>query len=130
MKKISLALFPVLALALFAAAWLWLFCRIPVPAGHMAIITRKTGHPLPPGQILAGPGEKGVQRDPLPEGRHFRDPVTHSWRIVPLVSIPVGKVGVVTAKVSAGSCRPARSWLRTRRVRACGKTCSVPAPTV
>ncbi|HOE60301.1 MAG TPA: SPFH domain-containing protein [Kiritimatiellia bacterium] len=99
MKKISLALFPVLALALFAAAWLWLFCRIPVPAGHMAIITRKTGHPLPPGQILAGPGEKGVQRDPLPEGRHFRDPVTHSWRIVPLVSIPVGKVGVVTAKV-------------------------------
>ncbi|MDX9868100.1 MAG: SPFH domain-containing protein [Kiritimatiellia bacterium] len=99
MKKITLALFPLLALALVAAAWLWLFCRIPVPAGHMAIVTKKTGRPLPPGQILAGPGEKGVQRDPLPEGRHFRDPVTHAWRIVPLVSIPVGKVGVVTAKV-------------------------------
>ncbi|MDX9793536.1 MAG: SPFH domain-containing protein [Kiritimatiellia bacterium] len=99
MKKLALALIPVLAVALAAASFLWLFCRIPVPPGYMAIVTKKTGKPLPPGQILAAPGEKGVQRDPLPEGRHFRDPVTHSWRIVPLVSIPVGKVGVVTAKV-------------------------------
>ncbi len=99
MKKLALALIPVLAVAWAAASFLWLFCRIPVPPGYMAIVTKKTGKPLPPGQILAAPGEKGVQRDPLPEGRHFRDPVTHSWRIVPLVSIPVGKVGVVTAKV-------------------------------
>jgi len=99
MKKLALAFIPVLAVALAAASFLWLFCRIPVPPGYMAIVTKKTGKPLPPGQILAAPGEKGVQRDPLPEGRHFRDPVTHSWRIVPLVSIPVGKVGVVTAKV-------------------------------
>ena len=99
MKKLALALIPVLAVALAAASFLWLFCRIPVPPGYMAIVTKKTGKPLPPRQILAAPGEKGVQRDPLPEGRHFRDPVTHSWRIVPLVSIPVGKIGMVTAKV-------------------------------
>jgi hypothetical protein len=99
MKKSAFVLLPLLAVAFAAGAFLWLFCRIPIPAGYMAIVTKKTGDPLPPGQILAGPGEKGVQRDPLPEGRHFRDPVTHSWRIVPLVSIPVGKVGVVTAKV-------------------------------
>lgn len=99
MKKGSLILFPLLIVAFAAGSFLWLFFRIPVPAGYMAIVTKKTGDPLPPGQILAGPGEKGVQRDPLPEGRHFRDPVTHSWRIVPLVSIPVGKVGVVTSKV-------------------------------
>ncbi|HRR32766.1 MAG TPA: SPFH domain-containing protein [Kiritimatiellia bacterium] len=98
MKKIALAFFPVLAVALALALFVWYFCRISVPAGYMAIITSKTGKPLPPGQILAAPGEKGVQRDPLPEGRHFRNPVNHSWRIVPLVSIPVGKVGVVTAK--------------------------------
>lgn len=99
MKKLSLLLIPVLAIAVAALAFLWLFCRIPVPAGYMAIVTKKTGKPLPEGQILAAPGEKGVQRDPLPEGRHFRDPVTHSWRIVRLIAIPVGKVGVVTAKV-------------------------------
>ena len=99
MKSITVILAPVLAVAFFAFFFLWSFCRIPVPAGYMAIVTAKIGKPLPPGQILAGPGEKGVQRDPLPEGRHFRDPVNHSWRIVPLVSIPVGKVGVVTSKV-------------------------------
>ena len=99
MKKLSLLVTPVLIIAFAAFAFLWMFCRIPVPAGRMAIVTKKTGNPLPPDQILAAPGEKGVQRDPLPEGRHFRDPVTHSWRIVPLISIPVGKVGVVTSKV-------------------------------
>ena len=99
MKKLTLSVMPVLAVAFAAFVFVWFFCRIPVPAGHMAIVTKKTGNPLPPDQILAAPGEKGVQRDPLPEGRHFRDPVTHSWRIVPLVSIPVGKVGVVTSKV-------------------------------
>lgn len=77
----------------------WLSCRIYVPAGTMAIITAKTGAPLPPGQILAESGQKGVQHDPLPEGRHFRNPITHSWRVVPLITIPVGKVGVVTSKV-------------------------------
>ncbi|MDR2850016.1 MAG: hypothetical protein LBW77_05695 [Verrucomicrobiota bacterium] len=101
MKKTSLILLPLLVIAGAVFGFLWFFCRIPVPPGHMAIVTSKTGRPLPPGQILAGPGEKGVQRDPLPEGRHFLDPVTHTWRIVPLIAIPLGKVGVVTSKIGA-----------------------------
>jgi len=99
MKSTSVILIPVLVLAFFAGGFVWTFCRIQVPAGHMAIVTAKIGKPLPPGQILADPGEKGVQREPLPEGRHFRDPVNYSWRIVPAINIPVGKVGVVTSKV-------------------------------
>ncbi len=99
MKSTSLILVPLLILAVLAGLFMWTFCRIPVPAGYMAIVTAKTGKPLPPGEILAGPGEKGLRKDPLPEGRHFLDPVNHSWRIVPVVSIPVGKVGVVTSKV-------------------------------
>lgn len=99
MKSLSFILVPVCALLFFAGFFVWTFCRIPVPAGYMAIVTAKVGKPLPPGQILAAPGEKGVQRDPLPEGRHFRDPINHAWRIVPVISIPVGKVGVVTSKV-------------------------------
>ncbi len=98
MKSVSFILAPIFALLFFCALFVWTFCRIPVPAGYMAIVTAKTGKPLPPGQILAGPGEKGVQRDPLPEGRHFRDPVNNDWRLVPVLSIPVGKVGVVTSK--------------------------------
>jgi len=99
MKSASIILVPVLFIAFLSFSIVWLFCRIPVPAGSMAIITAKVGKTLPPGQILAAPGEKGVQRDPLPEGRHFLDPINYSWRIVPVVSIPVGKVGVVTSKV-------------------------------
>ena len=99
MKSAPVILVPLLIIAFFALAFLWLFCRIPVPPGHMAIVTAKTGRALPPGQILAEPGEKGVRKDPLPEGRHFLNPVNHDWRIVPAVSIPVGKIGVVTSKV-------------------------------
>lgn len=99
MKRLSIVLIPVLVVLGVVAFFLWTFCRIPVKAGYMAIVTAKIGQPLPPGQILADPGQKGVQSIPLPEGRHFLNPVTHEWRIVPVINIPVGKVGVVTSKV-------------------------------
>lgn len=79
--------------------WMWGFCRVTVPAGMMAIVTAKTGEALPPGEILAGPGQKGVRREPLTEGRHFLNPLAYEWRLVTAQTIPVGKVGVVTAKV-------------------------------
>ena len=88
----------VLVLAAAYGAWLWCCCRVYVPAGKMAIVTAKTGDPLPPGAILAEEGQKGVRREPLAEGRHFINPITHDWRIVPVVTIPAGSVGVVTSK--------------------------------
>ncbi len=99
MKSLSAIFVPVVILSALSGLFVWTFCRIPVPAGYMAIVTAKTGKPLPAGQILAGPGEKGVRKDPLPEGRHFLDPINHDWRIVPVNTIPVGKVGVVTSKI-------------------------------
>ena len=36
------------ALALFG--FIWTFCRVYVPAGYMAIVTAKTGKPLPSGR--------------------------------------------------------------------------------
>ena len=84
------------ALALFG--FIWTYCRVYVPAGHMAIVTAKTGRPLPPGRILAEPGEKGVQRVPLAEGRHFLNPINNDWRILPVITVPAGSVGVVTSK--------------------------------
>ncbi len=99
MKRLSIVLIPVLIVVGLWAFTMWTFCRIHVPAGYMAIVTSKSGKPLPPGQILAEPGQKGVQRIPLPEGRHWRNPVMNDWRIEQAITIPVGKVGVVTAKV-------------------------------
>ena len=64
--------------ALLWGVWMWGFCRVTVPAGMMAIVTAKSGDPLPPGEILAGPGQKGVRREPLTEGRHFLNPIAYS----------------------------------------------------
>ena len=91
----------VATVALFALgvfAFVWTCCRVYVGPGEMAIVTSKTGDELPPGAILAEPGQKGVQRIPLGEGRHFLNPVTHDWRIVAAITIPAGSVGVVTSK--------------------------------
>ncbi|MFO7642380.1 MAG: SPFH domain-containing protein [Candidatus Competibacteraceae bacterium] len=90
------------AVAVLVAGWLiwqWGFCRFYVEPGVMAILTAKSGDPLPPGQILAQPGQKGIQEQPLGEGRHFRNPWLYERQIVPVIAIPTGKVGVVTAKV-------------------------------
>ena len=86
------------AVVLVIFAVVWGTCRIYVPAGQMAIVTAKTGRPLPPGRILAEPGEKGVQRVPLAEGRHFLNPINNDWKIVPVTTIPAGNIGIVTSK--------------------------------
>ena len=99
MKRLSMIFVPVFIIMAIWAFVMWTFCRIHVPAGYMAIVTAKSGKALDPGQILAEPGQKGVQRIPLPEGRHWRNPVMNDWRIERAITIPVGKVGVVTAKV-------------------------------
>ena len=95
----AVAAFAVVAvLAVVVFVFVWFGCRVYVPQGKMAIVTAKTGEELPAGAILAEPGQKGVQRIPLAEGRHFLNPVTHDWKIVPVVTIPAGSVGLVTAK--------------------------------
>ena len=98
-KAVAFAVAAGVALVAFVGfCFVWFGCRVYVPQGRIAIVTAKTGEELPPGAILAEPGQKGVQRIPLAEGRHFLNPVTHDWRIVPVVTIPAGSVGLVTAK--------------------------------
>lgn len=97
-KLLTVAAIPAIWIAVVIIGFVWTFCRVYVPAGHMAIVTSKTGKELPSGQILAEPGEKGVQRIPLAEGRHFLNPINNDWRIVPVVTVEVGQVAVVTSK--------------------------------
>ncbi len=100
MKKSIVAVLPlVLFVFVLWSMWMWFFCRFYVGPDEMAIITAKTGKPLAEGQILAEPGQQGIQAAPLAEGRHFLNPVFYDNEIVPAVVIPAGKVGVVTAKV-------------------------------
>ena len=101
MSKAGWAVGAIVAVAAGWSIWQWGFCRFYVEPGTMAILTAKSGDPLPPGQILARPGQKGIQEQPLGEGRHFRNPWLYEHQIVPVITIPTGKVGVVTAKVGA-----------------------------
>ncbi len=89
------------ALAVGWFIWQWGFCRFYVDPGMMAILTAKTGDPLPPDQILAQPGQKGIEEQPLGEGRHFRNPLFYTYKMMPIIVIPTGKVGIVTSKVGA-----------------------------
>ena len=99
MRNPVIALVAAVAVALLVGfGFLWTCCRVYVPAGAMAIVTAKTGKPLPAGRILAEPGEKGVQRVPLAEGRHFLNPINNEWKIVPVSTIPAGSIGIVTSK--------------------------------
>lgn len=81
--------------------WQWGFCRFYVGPDQMAVVTAKMGASLPPGQILAKKGQQGIQEDVLGEGRHFLNPWFYEREIRPVVHIPPGKVGIVTAKVGA-----------------------------
>ena len=82
--------------------WEWGFCRFYVEPDEMAVITAKmVGTELPPGQILAKKGQRGIQEDVLGEGRHFLNPWLYEREIRPVVSIAPGKVGIVTSKVGA-----------------------------
>ena len=95
----GLLLLMVLVIGGLWLVWEWGFCRFNVPTDYMAVIIAKDGTPLEPGQILAHKGQKGVQEDVLAEGRHFLNPYLFEYKIEPLVSIPPGKVGIVTSKV-------------------------------
>src|SRR5690606_20926858 len=92
----------VAVMAAMAATWgvfQWTFCRFYVGPGEIAVITAKGGDPLPPGEILAHEGQRGVQEKVLGEGRHFLNPYLFEHRIFPATLIPPGKVGIVTSKV-------------------------------
>jgi hypothetical protein len=73
----------------------WTMCRFNVPTGHIAVLTRKTGKDIPNEEELAPDATyKGLQKEVLAEGRHFRNPWSWDWDVVPQVEIPQGKLGV------------------------------------
>ncbi len=77
--------------------FVWFFCRIEPRPGEIAVLIRKTGENLPPGQVLAlQEGQKGIQLAVLPEGRYFRNPYTWGWKIKKITDVPAGRLAVMT----------------------------------
>src|SRR5262245_30770512 len=92
---IGFAVAAVAAAIALAATWNAFFHF--VPPGKMLVVIAKNGAPLPPGQVLAEPGQKGVQAQVLGEGWHFVWPVAYATELKDNVVVPAGKVGIVTA---------------------------------
>ena len=86
-------------LLFLAVCWVWFFWRIEPDNGEIAVLTKKTGMNLPPGEIIAPSTEfKGIQLEVKPEGRFFYNPYTWSWKILKATDIPAGKFGVLARK--------------------------------
>jgi hypothetical protein len=68
-----------------------------VPPGHHLVIVAKNGDPLDPGEVLASPGQKGIQREVLGEGWHYITPIVYATEVEENTTVPPGKVGIVTA---------------------------------
>jgi len=78
--------------------WVWVVENTDVPADKMVILVAKTGKEMPPGQIIANPGQKGVLSDPLGPGRHFINPFLYERQVKDQIVIKGGEVGVVINK--------------------------------
>ncbi len=96
-KIASLILFAVTGL-LGLALWTYLFCRIDVPSGHIAVLTMKTGDDITNDLELVPEAQfgqfKGLQQKVLTEGRYFYNPWHWEWDVVPQVEIPENRLGV------------------------------------
>ncbi|MFQ5495522.1 MAG: SPFH domain-containing protein [Phycisphaerae bacterium] len=90
-NKLSVIGGSVVLAAALVAGFVWFKCRIYVPEDRCAVLIRKTGDPLPPGQLVATePGQKGIQEEVLGPGRYFRNPYTWDWTLKPLTEVPAG----------------------------------------
>ncbi len=74
------------------------FFRIDVPTAHMAVLIKKTGKDLDNNQEIAPSAEyKGVQREFLLDGKHWRDPYNWAWEILPQPEVPQGQMGILVS---------------------------------
>lgn len=78
-----------------------------VGAGELGVIINKYGKPLPPGEFLAGKDERGIQRDVLLPGTYKLNPYAFEIKLVKMVEIEPGHVGVIAAR----SGKPAKGQL-------------------
>ena len=83
---------------IYEGLWVWVVENTDVPPNKMLILVAKTGKEMPPGRIIAGPGEKGVLLEPLGTGRHFINPLFYERQLRDQIVVGPGELGVVINK--------------------------------
>ena len=77
--------------------WSWeITSQFVVPGDKIGIRIALAGDDLPAGQVLAGPGQKGIRSEVLKPGRYPYNPYAESIELHDPVIIPAGYRGVVT----------------------------------
>jgi hypothetical protein len=98
LRRAVLAVGVPLAGALLFLLILWNTLFHYVPPGYMLVVVSKNGEPLDPEEVLARPGQKGIQKEVLGEGWHFVMPITYTTELKKNVEVPPGQVGIVVSK--------------------------------
>jgi regulator of protease activity HflC (stomatin/prohibitin superfamily) len=81
-------------------SWGWQFARITdIPAGQLGVQTRLFGKDLPPGEIIASDGTKGILAEVLRPGKYRVNPYAYSVDQFDAITVRPGYVGVVTSLV-------------------------------
>lgn len=81
----------ILVVVALVGALVWVTFRVYVPEDRCAVLIRKMGRPLPPGQLVATePGQRGIQEEVLGPGRYFYNPIVWDNEIKLLTTIPAG----------------------------------------
>ncbi len=82
--------------------WGWEIWPITdIPAGALGVVTRLYGEELPPGEILARAGTKGILAETLGLGKHRLNPYAFRVDVHDAINIRAGHVGVKTYLVGA-----------------------------
>ena len=72
--------------------------QVVVGPGELGVVINKFGKELPPGEFLAGMDQRGIQRDVLLPGTYKLNPYAFEVKIVKMVEIEPGHVGVIAAR--------------------------------
>ena len=69
-----------------------------IPNNRIGIVEKRFGRKSVKGNFIALQGEAGYQPDVLRGGLHYLMPIQYRVHVVPLVTIPQGKIGYVFAR--------------------------------
>lgn len=69
--------------------------KVEVPEGKLGVLIRLFGKPLDAGEVIAGPGQKGVTEKVLLPGRHTINPYAYRIELQDKVSVRPGYLGIV-----------------------------------
>ena len=93
-RLLALAVVAAVVVGLLTTVWFTFYHY--VPPGKMLVVIAKNGRPLADGQMLADPGQKGVQKEVFGEGWHWITPIVYAVELKDDTIVEPGKVGLVT----------------------------------